>query len=59
MILDALYAIKTTPYNNSFASRLYGSYGVRDDKAMAIDWVTRSPWMELMGDVRDHYSLAQ
>lgn len=26
---------------------------------IAVDWVTRSPWMELMTDVREHHLLAQ
>lgn len=60
-VIDALYSIKTTPYRNSFASRVYGtgdSYsGSRH--VLAVDWETHSQWMELMADIKDHYSLAQ
>lgn len=59
-VIDALYSIKTTPYNNSFAARIYGDASREDcTKVIAMDWETRSPWMELMNDVIDHYSLAQ
>lgn len=58
-ILDALYAIKTTPYESSFLSRLQGFSPSPQSGVIAIDWDTRSPWMELMSDIRDHYSLAQ
>ncbi|KAM5534628.1 hypothetical protein V8D89_011640 [Ganoderma adspersum] len=57
-ILDALYAIKTTPYESSFLSRLQGFSPSRQSGIIAIDWDTRSPWMELMSDIREHYSLA-
>jgi hypothetical protein len=59
-VVDALYSIKTTRYNNSFAARIYGNASREDcTKVIAMDWETRSPWMELMNDVIDHYSLAQ
>lgn len=58
-VLDALYAIKTTPYESSFLSRLQGFSPSRQSGVIAIDWDTRSPWMELMSDIREHYSLAQ
>ncbi|TFY54025.1 hypothetical protein EVJ58_g9105 [Rhodofomes roseus] len=56
-VLDALYAIRTTPYEYSFLSRIQGFQPARTPTAIAVDWETRSPWMELMSDVRDHYSL--
>lgn len=60
VVLDALYSIKTTPYRHSFASRLHGLNGEMEgeSKVIAVDWETRSPWMELMSDVREHYALA-
>ncbi|KAH9857241.1 hypothetical protein C2E23DRAFT_380880 [Lenzites betulinus] len=57
-ILDALYGIQTTPYNSSFLSRLQGKIGHDHDGAIAVDWETRTPWMNLMCDIREHYSLA-
>lgn len=59
-VIDALYSIKTTAYTNSFASRIYGNV-IREghSKAIAVDWETRSPWIDLMTDIMDHYSLAQ
>ncbi|OJT11231.1 Cysteine-rich protein 2-binding protein [Trametes pubescens] len=57
-VLNALYAIKTTPYDNSFLSRLQGSSTDRQEGVIAVDWETRAPWMELMSDVREHHALA-
>lgn len=56
-VLDALYAIKTTPYEHSFLSRVGGFQPPRAPDPIAVDWETRSPWMDLMADVREHYSL--
>ncbi|EED85667.1 predicted protein [Postia placenta Mad-698-R] len=56
-VLDALYAIKTTPYEHSFLSRMGGFQPPRAPDPIAVDWETRSPWMDLMADVREHYSL--
>jgi len=59
-VIDALYSIKTTAYSNSFASRIYGNtISEEDSKVIAVDWETQSPWMDLMTDIMDHYSLAQ
>ncbi|KAI1793494.1 hypothetical protein LXA43DRAFT_218154 [Ganoderma leucocontextum] len=58
VVLDALYAIRTTPYESSFLSRLQGFSPSRQPGVIAIDWDTRTPWMELMADIREHYSLA-
>ncbi|KDQ18878.1 hypothetical protein BOTBODRAFT_638946 [Botryobasidium botryosum FD-172 SS1] len=58
-ILTALYGIQTTPYANSFASRVHGrTIPVNDQSSLILrDWESRSPWMDLMHDIRDHYSL--
>ncbi|KDN47050.1 hypothetical protein RSAG8_03827, partial [Rhizoctonia solani AG-8 WAC10335] len=56
-VLDRLYAIKTTPLENSFASRLYGGQ-FSEPTVFVQDWETMSPWMELMADVMDHYRLS-
>ena len=58
-VLDALYAIQTTPYENSFLSRIQGYNPCRESGVIALDWETRTPWMELMQDIRDHYTLSQ
>ena len=59
IVIDALYSINTTSYDNSFASRIHGNNVRENDKLIAVDWETRTPWMELMTDVIDHYSFAQ
>ncbi|CAE6402897.1 unnamed protein product [Rhizoctonia solani] len=56
-VLDRLYAIKTTPLENSFASRLYGGQ-FSEPTVFFQDWETMSPWMELMADVMDHHRLS-
>ncbi|TFY72440.1 hypothetical protein EVG20_g559 [Dentipellis fragilis] len=58
-ILDALYAIKTTPYESSFLSRLHGAHVSTPDlhQPVAVDWESQAPWMELMEDIRMHYAL--
>jgi hypothetical protein len=58
-VIDALYSIKTTPYESSFMSRLVGEVSSNNHGVIAVDWETVSPWMHLMKDIRDHYSLAQ
>lgn|ERR1700761_7891110 len=55
-VLEALYGVQTTPYQNSLLSRLNG-FSVRRTPMIAADWEARSPWMELMEDVRAHYAL--
>ena len=56
--LDALMSIETTPYQNSFASRLTGTL-TTDTKPFFQDWEARSLWMDLAEDVRMHYILMQ
>jgi hypothetical protein len=56
--LEALYAIHTTPYDNSFLSRIQGASETLGDH-LACDWESRAPWMDLMMDIRDHYAFAQ
>jgi hypothetical protein len=58
-IFDSLKSIRTTPYETSFLSRLCGHRPSKDSGLVAVDWETRSPWIELMTDVRNHYSYAQ
>ena len=57
--LDALYAIKTTPYASSFLARVRGLQPPPKPPVLAVDWETRAPWIELMRDIREHYSLMQ
>lgn len=57
--LDALNAIQTTPYENSFLSRILGFQPSLKPGAVAVDWETQSPWMDLMEDIRNHFSLMQ
>ncbi|KAL4066130.1 hypothetical protein J3A83DRAFT_4360385 [Scleroderma citrinum] len=56
--LDYLRAIQTTPYENSFASRLYGSKPQKTPGLIAVDWETRTPWMNLMDDIHEHHCIA-
>ncbi|KAA1468905.1 hypothetical protein DENSPDRAFT_547940 [Dentipellis sp. KUC8613] len=58
-VLDALYAIKTTPYESSFLSRLHGAYvDIPDSRQpVAVDYESQAPWMELMEDICMHYAL--
>ena len=58
-VLDALYAIHTTPYESSFLSRMQGFSPSLQDGVVAVDWDTRTPWIELMTDIREHYALSQ
>ena len=55
-VLRALYDVRTTPYRSSFLSRLNG-FVVHHSPVVAADWDVRTPWMDLMEDVRDHYAL--
>lgn len=57
-VLDHLRTIQSTPYENSFASRLYGSKPRRTPGLIAVDWETRTPWTNLLDDIHEHYSLA-
>ncbi|KAK7687796.1 hypothetical protein QCA50_009015 [Cerrena zonata] len=55
-VLDALYGISTTPYDTSFLSRIYGFQSPSNSSLVDVDWETRAPWINLMQDVRDHYT---
>jgi len=55
-VLKALYGVQTTPYKSSFSSRLNG-FSVHRAPVVAADWEARSPWMDLMEDIRAHYAL--
>ncbi|KAJ8583851.1 hypothetical protein M405DRAFT_854193 [Rhizopogon salebrosus TDB-379] len=57
-IFDSLNSIRTTRCEMSFLSRLCGHKPSKDPGLIAVDWESRSPWMELMADVREHYSYA-
>ncbi|KAF8998499.1 hypothetical protein BDQ17DRAFT_1247609 [Cyathus striatus] len=57
-VIDALHDIKTTPFENSFLSRLHGSREPVIPALIAVDWETITPWMDLMSDIRDHYSFS-
>jgi len=57
-VLDALYAIQTTPYENSLLSRISSATPRKTAGLLALDWETVSPWMKLMSDIRAHYRLA-
>ena len=58
-VIDALHSIKSTPYENSFLSRLTSVQQDETPAVIAVDWQTISPWMDLMSDVRDHYRISQ
>ncbi len=55
-VLRALHDIRTTPFRSSFLSRLKG-FVDRRSTVVAADWEARSPWMNLMEDVRAHHAL--
>ncbi|KXN87679.1 Cysteine-rich protein 2-binding protein [Leucoagaricus sp. SymC.cos] len=55
-VVDALEDIETTPFENSFLSRLQGTRKATFPSLIAVDWETITPWMCLMRDVRNHYS---
>ncbi|KAK7031628.1 cytoplasmic protein [Favolaschia claudopus] len=58
-IIEALESIRTTPFENSFLARLHGaSCGTAIPDLVAVDWETATPWMNLMSDIRDHYTFA-
>ncbi|KAI8969382.1 hypothetical protein BD414DRAFT_503629 [Trametes punicea] len=57
-VLETLHAVQTTPYECSFLSRLAGLYSSKQSGVIAVDWETRTPWMELMADIRAHHALA-
>lgn len=57
-VLEGLYSIKSTPFECSFASRLYGGQPPTP-LTFFQDWDTMSPWMELMADIMDHYRISQ
>lgn len=55
-VLGALYDIRTTPYRSSLLWRLNG-FVVHRSPVVAADWEVRTPWMDLMEDIRAHYAL--
>jgi hypothetical protein len=55
-VLRALYGVRTTPYQNTFLSRLNG-FVIRFPPVVAVDWEVRPPWMDLMEDIRAHHAL--
>ncbi|KAJ7663812.1 hypothetical protein DFH06DRAFT_334319 [Mycena polygramma] len=58
-IIEALESIRTTPFENSFLARLHGvARGAAIPGLVSLDWETVTPWMALMGDIRDHYTFA-
>ncbi|KAF9045354.1 hypothetical protein BJ165DRAFT_1346914 [Panaeolus papilionaceus] len=57
-VLEALHAISTTKFDNSFLSRICGSYEGTTENVIAVDWETTTPWMNLLSDIREHYTLA-
>jgi len=57
IVVTALEAIRATPVENSMYARLYGFYARPDAAAVAYDWDTRAPWVALLEDLRDHYSI--
>jgi len=56
-VMTALEVIRTTPVENSMYAQLYGYYPRPDPTAVAYDWDTHAPWMALLEDIRDHYSI--
>lgn len=55
-VLEALENIKSTRFENSFLSRIYGT--ISDNLGtLSVDWLSETPWMQLMSDVRDHHSM--
>ncbi|KAK7054869.1 hypothetical protein VNI00_003332 [Paramarasmius palmivorus] len=57
-VQDRLFAIQTTPLERSFLSRLVGTNSFQMAGLIAVDWLTESPWMKLMDDIREHYRLS-
>ncbi|KAK2465506.1 hypothetical protein APHAL10511_002398 [Amanita phalloides] len=57
-VLNALYGIETTPFESSFLSRIHGAVAADAPGLIAVDWETKTPWMNLMSDIREHYSYA-
>lgn len=64
----SVFLPKSTPYEHSFASRLYGSGGtpgLRNDTApgektlLFRDWENRPDWVEVLEDIHAHYILKQ
>ncbi|KAJ4470140.1 hypothetical protein J3R30DRAFT_3711964 [Lentinula aciculospora] len=54
--VNALSSIRTTPYEGSFISRLCGNHA-HTPGLMYVDWDAKTPWMNLMEDIREHYRL--
>lgn len=56
--LDALNSIQKTPYESSFASRIFGNIQLVE-RTLHRDWRTRTVWMDVMDDIKLHYALSQ
>ncbi|KAK1224144.1 hypothetical protein PQX77_012948 [Marasmius sp. AFHP31] len=56
-IMDRLTLVHCTSYERSFLSRLHGS-GPAASNLISVDWSTRTPWMNLMDEIREHYRLS-
>ena len=57
-VLEALNSIENTPFENSFLSRQHGAKEASPG-VIAVDWEARTPWMNVMMDIRDHFTFAQ
>ncbi|KAM6496826.1 hypothetical protein JOM56_007299 [Amanita muscaria] len=55
-VSDPLNSVETTPFENSFLSRIHGAKTPDVPGLIAVDWRTQSPWMDLMCDIRQHYT---
>lgn len=58
-VLEGLHDIRTTPYSSSFLSRLRGFQPTLQESILAVDWDNVTPWMDLMNDIREHYTFMQ
>lgn len=61
---DEAFIPSTTPYENSFASRLYGFVGAAsattsrgEVNLLYRDWDNKPPWVELLEDIHAHYGV--
>ncbi|KAG7093537.1 hypothetical protein E1B28_007208 [Marasmius oreades] len=55
--IDQLSRIRTTSYESSFLSRLQGT-SPANTGFLSVDWLSRTPWMNLMDDIREHYQIS-
>jgi hypothetical protein len=65
---DNAFIPSTTPYENSFASRLYGfvpttglytTTSQSKPNLLYCDWDNKPPWVELLEDIHGHYSVKE